>query len=176
MELSVRIKELTDENASLRTQLGAPQPVNSKIIPAKVVSVAKFMEINAGSFDRIKPGMTVVDGTTFVGKIIKVEEFRSLVILPHDGDSSIPVRTSRGTRGELVGQAGVILMDKILQKDPVFLDDLVVTSGEKEYPPNLVIGKITNVNTDDVSVYKQAKIMPNVDYDTLDYVIILTSI
>lgn len=177
MELSVKIKELALENARLREQLGAPIPATYKIIPAKVISVSKFMEISVGSMDQIKTGMVVVDGTTLIGKVSKTEGFRSGVLLPYDPQSNIPVRTSRGTRGEVIGQAGgVILMDKILQKDSVFLDDLVVTSGEGEYPPNLIIGKIIHVNTDDVSPYKQAKIMPAVNYNTETYVYVLTSI
>ncbi len=177
MELSVKIKELVIENAKLREQLGAPIPATYKIIPGKVISVSKLMEISGGSLEQIKAGMVVVDGTTYIGKVSKVEEFRSWVLLPHDPQSNIPVKTSRGTRGEVIGQAGeVILMDKILQKDQVFLDDLVVTSGEGGYPPNLIIGKIIHVNTDDVAPYKQAKIMSPVDYNTQTYVYILTSI
>lgn len=177
MELSVKVKELTIENAKLREQLGAPIPATYKIIPAQVISVSKFMEISGGSSDQIKTGMAVVDGSTYIGKITKTDGFRSWVLLPYDPQSNIPVKTSRGIRGVVIGQAGgVILMDKILQKDPVFLDDLVVTSGEGDYPPNLIIGKIIHVNTDDVSPYKQAKIMPAVEYNTETYVYILTSI
>jgi cell shape-determining protein MreC len=123
------------------------------------------MEISVGSKDKTEKGMIVVDGDVFIGKVVSVSNRRSLIMLPTDEELTIPVKTSRGAKGIVTGLAGQdIILDKVLQKDPLFLDDLVATSGEEDIPPNLLIGKISYIMTSDVAVYKQAKVTPLVDY------------
>lgn len=176
-ELTFKVKLLTEENTKLRTQLQAPLPSSFQFIPADVISVTRFMELSVGGKDKVDSGMVVVDGISLIGKITKVDNSRSNVMLPNDPQSVIPAKTSRGTSGVVVGMAGgILLLDKVLQKDQLFLDDQVVTVGSGGYPPNLIIGKIVHISSDDVSPYKQAKLLPVLDYFNLKKVFIISSL
>lgn len=176
-ELDLKVAQLTLENTKLRQQLEAPLPPSFKFLPATVVSVARYMEVWAGKKDKVKEGMAVLDGTTLIGKVISVSDDRSQVLLVSDREMTIPAKTSRGAVGVVVGQTGgLVTLEKVLQKDPLFIDDLVVTSGDRGIPPDLLIGKIAHINSDDVSPYKQAKLVPALDYSSLKIVFILTAV
>ena len=173
-ELTLKVRLLTEENAKLRNQLEAPLPANYSFVPASVLAVSSVMEIGVGKANGIKEGMIVVDGDVYVGRIQSLTNRRSSILLPTDLKSKIPVKTSRGVKGVLVGQSGKnMLLDEILQKDPLFLADFVVTSGEGNYPPNLLIGKIVHITVSDVEVYKEAVVEPLLDYKQLQTVFVI---
>lgn len=175
-ELSLKAGLLQEENNKLRKQLEAPLPSSYGFIPAQVVGVSRYMELASGAKENIAVGMSVIDGSVLIGKVISVTSDRSLVRLVSDPETVVPVRTSRGGAGVITGQAGGgISLTKILQKVPLFLDDLVVTSGEENFPPNLLIGKVGYIVADDTSPYKQAKVNAEVNYNTLTTVFVIIS-
>lgn len=158
-ELKLKEALLEEENKKLRDQLGAPLPFSYRFLPARVIGLSKYLEISSGSNEGIKEGMTVVDGTSFIGKVISVSASRSSVLLSTDSEMSIPARTSRGVKGVVTGQNGKsIILNKVLQKDALFLSDQVFSSGEGGFPPNLLIGIVSHIESDDASVYKQARV------------------
>lgn len=163
-EYLLEIKNLKEENEQLRLQLNASLPSSYRLIPAGVISKSRFLEIAAGEKDGVKEGMVVVEGKNLLGKIALVSRSRSTIMLLTDQELKVPAVSDRGTLGEVIGQFGqTVVFDKVLQKDPLFLDDSVLTSGTGGYPPDLIIGKVVNIITDDVAVYKQAKIEPLTD-------------
>lgn len=158
-ELLFTNKKLSEENTELRNQLGAPMPAEFLYVPAFIIGIGRTMELAAGKADGIASGMPVVTGVNLIGRISEVSDHRSSVMLMTNPDIGVGGRTSRGTGGTVIGQAGdTVLLSKVLQKDLLFLDDQVVTSGEGNIPPNLIIGKIVHIAVSDVDVYKQAKI------------------
>ena len=176
-EFSIKLDLLEKENTKLLYQLESQLPSTFKFIPAQVISVGSDMEVSKGANDGVKVGNTVVDGTVLIGRVSKVSSYRSRVILASSSDMRISVKTTRGTSGTIVGSSGkTIEMNEVLQKDPLFLEDKLVTSGQDGFPPNLLIGKITHITGDDVSVYKQAKIEPLVDYAKERIVFIISSL
>lgn len=176
-EMKIALEVLRQENTKLRGQLQAPLPASYQFIPAQVVGVTKLMELAAGGDSGIAEGMAVVDEATLVGKVAAVSRLRSTVMLPWDMEIAIPAKTSRGAKGTVIGQLGdKIILDKVLQKELLFLDDQVLTSGEDGFPPNLLIGKISHITTDDVSVYKTAQILPSVDYKKERFVFVIPSL
>lgn len=167
---------LKSENEQLRRQLGAPLPASYQFIPGRVIAVYDRMEINIGQKDGVKEGMTVVLETTFVGKIKTVSQNRSTVILPTDPDLFVSAKTEKGARGVVTGQKGSgIILDKVLQKDPIFLNDLVLTSGEDGVPPNLLVGKIISITNNDTNAYKQAKLLPSLDFGKEPMVFVISA-
>lgn len=176
-EIKVSLEALKEENLKLRNQLEAPLPSSYKFIPAIVAGVTKAMELSLGEGSGIKAGMTVVDEATLIGRVSKTSRFHSTVMLPWDMEINIPAKTSRGAKGTVVGQqGGKIVLDKVLQKEPLFLDDQVITSGEGGFPPNLLIGKISHITADDISVYKTAQVLPLVDYRKERLVFVISSL
>ncbi len=176
-DLSFQLKLLQDENKALRKQLDAPLPASFQYIPGEVLGISRYMEISVGENAGVKSGMTVVFGTNFIGKIVSTARFRSRAMLLNDPDMSIPAKTSRGVVGRVVGQSSqTVILDKVLQKDSLFLNDQVVTTGEENLPPNLILGKIIHISANDTDPYKQAKIEPVINLQNLKTVFVLTSI
>lgn len=159
-----KLRQISDENAALRKQLEAPLSPTLSFVPAHVVSVSRYMEIDQGREAGIALNMTVVNGDAFIGKIITVEKNRSRVMLASDPDAKIPAKTSRDTNGIVGGGSGTLALDSVLQKDPLFKDDAIITSGADGTIPRLLIGQTSHINADDSSVYKQATIIPALDY------------
>lgn len=175
-EMNLELQSLRNENIKLRMQLEAPLPSSYSYVPAKVLSVDHFMEIDVGEKEKIGKGMIVINGNILIGKVISVSSGRSLVMLLNNLESKVPAKTSRGAKGILTGGSDKnLILDKILQKDPLFLDDFVYTTGEDNYPPNLLIGKVAYITVLDVAAYKQAKVASSVDYAKEETVFVVTS-
>lgn len=176
-DLSSQIKLLRDENEALRKQLDAPLPASFQYIPAEILGVSRYMEIYVGENAGVKVGMPVVDGINLIGKIVSVSRFRSRVMLLNDPEMNIPAKTSRGVIGRSTGRSSqTIILEKVLQKDALFLNDQVVTTGEENLPPNLIIGKIVHITANDTEPYKQAKIEPVINLQNLKTVFVISSL
>lgn len=176
LNLKIRNQNLNEENEDLRRQIKAPLPVSFRIVPAKVISISRFLEI-AVDGGTVKQGMPVVYGDILLGVIHKVENQRSLVMLTTDQDLEIPAKSEKEAKGFVSGQfSHNLVFSKVLQKDSLFLNDLVLTSGEGGYPADLIIGKVTHIISDDVAVYKQARLDTVTDIDTKKNVFVITSV
>lgn len=173
LNLKIRNQSLKEENEDLRRQIQAPLSLSFKIIPAKVISLSRFLEI-AVDGGLVRQGMPVVYGDILLGIVHKVDDQRSLVMLTTDQDLEIPAKSEKGAKGIVLGQfSNSLLFDKVLQKDTLFLNDLVLTSGEGGYPADLIIGKVTHIISDDVAVYKQAKLETVTDIDSKKNVFVI---
>ncbi len=176
-ELKLKVKQLQEENLKLRVQLESPFPASFKFVPARVVAVSRFMEIDSGISSGIKKGQYAVDGETLVGIVESVSAARSTIKLVTDPDFVISAITNRGTKGLVAGQGEQnIALTKVLQKDPLFLDDQVVTTGEEFVPANLLIGKISYITQEETATYKQARIFPLLNYGQERVVFVITAL
>jgi rod shape-determining protein MreC len=71
---------------------------------------------------------------------------------------------------------GDLALDLIPQDTNLLSGDLVLTSGlGGGYPPNLIVGQIGNVRTNDVDLFQQATVQPVVDFNRLQIVLIITN-
>ncbi len=175
-ELKHGQRVLKDENDELRKQLDAPASATYPLIPAMVTGMSAQLEVAAGERDGVQQGMSVIVGQTLIGKVAAVSQFRSRVMFLTDPAISVPIRTSRGVTGVLFGRAGnQLIVDQILQKDPLFLEDQIYTTGDGGYSPNLLIGEVSFITSTDVAVYKQATITAPVDYRAVRVVFIVQS-
>ena len=176
-DLSLQIQLLQEENNSVRKQLDAPLPADFHYIPALVVGISRYMEISVGENAGVKPGMTVVDGANLIGKVVSVTLLRSRVMLLNDPDMNLPAKTSRGVVGRVTGQSSqTIIFERVLQKDSLFLNDQVVTTGEENLPPNLILGKIVHITVNDTDPYKRAKIEPVINLQNLKTVFVISTL
>lgn len=176
-ELELKNALLTEENTFLRAQLGAPLPPTFKFVPAAVIALSSNMEINIGQKDGVREGMPVVFEDYLIGLIKTAENSRSLVTILTDRQLAVPAKSNRGTRGIVTGGAsGSVHFEKILQKDALFMDDVVITSGEGGLPPNLLIGKISHITSADVAVYKSALVDGGINLSLLTTVFVINSL
>jgi rod shape-determining protein MreC len=182
-QLAVEQNQLTtclEENEHLKKLLGAPLSSDWQFKMARVVGLTEKMRIDLGVSEGIEKGMTVVSENVYLGQIVFVGERDSLVQLPTDPDSKIPVVIKKPgspgvvARGLLAGQfGGKLLLDRVLQEEDIRQGDLVVTSGEEGYLPDLVIGQIKEIKKGTAEVYQQASVSPFVDYSSLRFVFIV---
>ncbi|PIS14743.1 rod shape-determining protein MreC, partial [Candidatus Shapirobacteria bacterium CG09_land_8_20_14_0_10_39_12] len=183
-QLAVEQNQLSsclEENLEMRKLLGAPLSPKWKFLPAKVVGVSEQMRIDKGEKDGLEEGMMVVSENILVGRVVAVGRNYSLVQIPTGVDSKIPVivreasKTGIQARGILTGHSGSLLLDKVLQAEDIREGDLVTTSGEDDWLPDLLIGQIEEVLAEPAEIYKKAQVSPLIDYRKLRTVFIVIS-
>jgi len=188
---------LTLENIRLREQAIAGQQAEKLLtlqrtvpfesVPAPVIArdpsgVLHSIVLGLGSDDGVKVGHVVLSDQGLVGRISEVGTNYSKVLLVTDSSSVVSalVQGSRAT-GIVRGQFGdSLIMDWLLQTEPVKEGDVVITAGlgigeelRSLYPKGLVIGTIAQVHTAEAAAYNRAIITPAVDLRRLEHVLVV---
>ncbi len=181
--LALDQNELTsclEENKRIKRLLGASLPIKWKFMEAKVIGVSEKMKIARGKRDGLEEGVNVISEDVLVGKVVFVDEDSSLVQLVNDPSSKIPVVVKRPkmagfqARGLLFGQSGkTLLLDRVLQAEFIQKGDLVVSSGDEGWLPDLLIGQIEEVSPKSAEVYQKASVSPLVNYRGLSLVFLV---
>ena len=169
-----------EENEKMRKLLGTPLPPDWQFKMGRVIGLNEKLKIDLGRKAGVREELMVVSENVYLGRVVSVGEDYSLVQLPTDLNSKIPVvvkkpgATGIQARGLLVGQFGEnLLLDRVLQDEDVRQGDLVVTSGEEGYLPDLVIGQIKEAKKGTAEVYQQAVVTSLIDYSSLRLVFVV---
>jgi rod shape-determining protein MreC len=188
---------LTLENVRLREQAIAGQQAEKLLalqrtipfesVPAAVIArdptgVLHTIVLGLGTDDGVKVGHVVLSDQGLVGRISEVGTNYSKVLLVTDSSSVVSalVQGSRAT-GIVRGQFGdSLIMDWLLQTEPVKEGDVVITAGlgigeelRSLYPKGLVIGRIAQVQTAEAAAYNRAIVTPAVDLRRLEHVLVV---
>jgi rod shape-determining protein MreC len=144
----------------------------------------KTIVIGAGSDQGVKVDQVVLSEQGVVGRVSEAGSNYAKVLLVTDSSSSVSalVQTSRAS-GIVRGQYGdALVMEWILQSDPVKQGDVIVTAGlgignelRSLYPKGLVIGTVVDVTKAEVSAYQRAVVAPAVDLRKLENVLVITA-
>ena len=189
---------LTLENARLAeaaiaARQGAKLDAAQRALPYKTViapviardpsGVLKTIVIGAGTDQGVRVDQVVLSEQGVVGRVSQAGSNYAKVLLITDSASSVSalVQSSRAS-GIVRGQYGdTLVMEWILQSDPVKPGDVVVTAGlglgdelRSLYPKGLVIGTVVDVTKAEVSAYQRAVVAPAVDLRKLENVLIVT--
>jgi rod shape-determining protein MreC len=138
----------------------------------------KYIHINRGSDDGLRRGMPVVTQQGLVGRISQITATAALVQLISDPGTVINVRLEpERVEGVLTGSiTGDVSLEFIPQDADVESGDLVLTSGlGGNYPPNILIGQVTSVRSQDYDLFQSASVQPVVDFTKLEIVLIITN-
>jgi rod shape-determining protein MreC len=199
--LRQRNGELEAEVASLQTQvIDLQQQVTETNILSALVDFARanpeysykaaavigrdpspflhYVIINAGSNEGILPGMPVVTEKGLVGRVDAVISEAARIQLVTDAASAINVRTQvSNAEAMLVGSTtGYLSMDMIPQDANIQVGDVVLTSGlGGNYPANILVGQVISVRKLQSDLFQQAAIQPNVDYNQLQFVLVISN-
>jgi rod shape-determining protein MreC len=190
-------ERLTLENVRLREQAIAGQQAERLLVlqravpfesvPAPVIArdptgVLHSIVLGLGSEDGVKIGHVVLSDQGLVGRVSEVGTNYSKVLLVTDSSSVVSalVQGSRAT-GIVRGQFGdSLIMDWLLQTEPVKEGDVVITAGlgigeelRSLYPKGLVIGTIAQVKTAEAAAYNRAIVTPAVDLRRLEHVLVV---
>lgn len=138
----------------------------------------RYVIINRGSDDGLRRGMPVVTNQGLVGQIAAVTANAGRVELIIDPASSINVYLQQAdTEALLKGLiTGNVELNMIPQSANVQAGDLIVTSGlGGNYPPNIVVGQVTDVRKRDFDLFQTASVQPAVNFEDLQIVLVITN-
>jgi rod shape-determining protein MreC len=138
----------------------------------------RYVIINIGSNEGVLPGMPVVTDKGLVGRVAAVIAEAARVELVTDSASAVNVRLqASNTEAMLVGSiTGDLSLDMISQDALVQVGDVVLTSGlGGTYPANILVGQVVSIRKLQSELFQQAAIQPNVDFNQLQFVLIITN-
>jgi rod shape-determining protein MreC len=176
------LQEEAIENKKMRELLSFRTRYTRKTIPAHVIgrdptNWYKSLTIGKGELDGVKKDMVVVVPEGLVGKISYVSRRTATVLLILDKDNPVPalIRESRYYGVFYGSQTGVSLLKYVKSEADPQEGNTVITSGMGWiYPKGLVIGKILKVNKAEYSFYLDIKVKPEVDFDRLEHVLVIS--
>lgn len=184
---NVRLREIEHEAALLRELLNFAQ-VNpsfelrgAHVIGREVAqdpsNLQRYIMLDVGREVGIARNMPVMTERGLVGRISEVGDGWSRVLLIIDRSSSVNVLTqSTRASGLIEGRAdGSLVMRSIPQSNTVSVGDTVFTSGlGGNFPRQILIGQIVEVERKDYELYQTAIVQPTVDFDHLEAVLVVT--
>lgn len=175
---------LERENEELRASLDFKNKKSYDSLVANVIgrdpNFSNYFILNQGSRDGVEINLPVVSPEgILVGKILKVEDRLSVMLIPTDTNfqtaAAILGGTKNSTSGLVHGEKGLgIKMEFIPQEEKISRDDIVVTSGlELNMVKGLVIGRIAEVKRESRDIFGEAIVSPLAVYENLNTVMIL---
>ena len=181
-------KEATkEENERLRDYLEMKEKYQSfeleeaLIIGREGENHATFLTLNKGTRDGINIGMAVIVKDGLVGSVCDAGSSWSRVRVVNEASASAGAYVQRsGEIGVLCGDiaykdTGVCTLKYLDENADVEEGDLIFTSGEGSvYPRDIYVGKVVSVKNDGFSRSKTATVECAVDFEKLDYVIVIT--
>jgi len=184
---NVRYRELEGEAALLRDLLSFSHAnpsfdvqgahVVGRVIGRDPSNLQRYITLDVGREEGIARNTPVVTDRGLVGRISDVGDGWSRVLLIIDQSSLVNALTqSTRASGLIQGQAdGSLTLHNVLQNDTLSVGDTVFTSGlGGNFPRQILIGQITEVERKDYDLYQVAAVQATVDFDHLEVVLVIT--
>jgi len=181
--------EINQENIRLKEQLAFSQGLTYRHIPAKLIgrdpdNLYSALVINKGSRSGVARDMAVIawqgGSQALVGKVIQVRAYESLVMPLYDSSLLVASRFAASRyEGIVEGQGNPDLPMRMRfipkrARDMISQGDLVVSSGMGGvYPPDINIGRISNVSYHEYEISMEAELEPLIDFSRLEYVFVI---
>ena len=158
--------------------VGEIPTVQARVSSGGVTNFDDTIELDKGSSSGLREGMPVVAGNGLVGQVVRVGQDRSGVRLITDPAFKVGVRVSGAPGlGIVSGQGDEVILraDSFDITTPLGEGDLLVTSGaaRSSYPPDIPVGRVLQVTTDDASLQKAADVETLSNLNDLLYVTVL---
>lgn len=181
------ISEYREENERLRKLLGISEDLyNYTTVAARVVSYEpdnwfSYVTLDKGKSSGIEISDTVITADGLLGQITSVGDNWAKVSIIINSESSAGVRISRNNEiGIVEGDAALSKAYKcklayLSANASVIAGDILKTSGLGGiFPPDLMVGKITDIRKDNMGRLDYAVIEPFVDFNNLYEVLVIT--
>jgi len=153
-----------------------------RVAPAEVIAVGPAQDyawtvtIDAGSLDGVEREMTVINGQGLVGRVLKVNQTTSTVVLLVDASSAVGGRVA--TTEEIGIVAGTGRQDSLDFQllDPLaelVIGDSLVTFGSRDgrpYAPGVPIGEVVDITGTAGQLTRVATVRPFADVSQLSIV------
>lgn len=167
------------ENDALRAQLGVAETESFQLLLAQTLGFspalgAKELQLSVGSTQGVQEGQVVVSGKVALGKISRVQADRSTLRLITDPQTKVLAIAVGGAKGLLIGQfQASAKLTKVLQEEKLNISEIILTSGEGDWPKGLVVGEVIKVTKRDNELFQEAEVRPLVDYERLEQVFVI---
>jgi rod shape-determining protein MreC len=125
------------------------QSVMARVVAEENGPFAVSRIANAGAANGVRAGYTAVNENGIVGRVVRVGEYTSRILLVSDSASSIPVMGSQsGDRALLVGQGGAgAMLEEPETPDKIIEGEIWVTSGDDgQTPLGVRVGRARRTN------------------------------
>ena len=198
-KLKLQVDQLTEENSLLAqnkyelTRLrnmyqldkdySSLKKIGARVIGKDTGNFFNIFTINKGARDGIKEDMNVISDGGLVGIIYDVGENYSKVRSIIDDESSVSVSFANTSdtgiaSGDLkLIEDGVMNITEIVKEAKVSEGDMVVTSRiSNKFLPGILVGYVTEVSKDSNELTQSGKIVPVVDFQHIDEVLVITEL
>ncbi|MBQ6494523.1 MAG: rod shape-determining protein MreC [Bacilli bacterium] len=180
-ELRQEIKKLKEE-LKIEHVLSDYDYLNATVVNRNSISWYNVLSIDKGSNNGVEEGMVVINSSGVIGKTTNVSAFSCDVrlITTTDTNNKISVSIVSGDK-RLTGvinrydyKTGFFEVEGISNTDKVSVGDVVYTSGlGGVFPSGILIGKVSDITTDNYDLAKIIKVTPSAIFDDINYVTIL---
>jgi len=150
-------------------------------IPARVINNSisndriNFITINRGKIDGVEAGMAVVTNSGIVGRVELVSKHYA-TIASVLSDRRVSAMLTNGTVSTIFWEPGspeYVYMEKVPAAIKVNKGDSIITTGYATFPGNLLIGKVSEIDTIELSNEKTLKIALSTNFRNLQYVYVV---
>lgn len=183
-EMESRVFELEQQLEDTRKQntlIAQYESVQREKIIAEVISVDssklnRMIRVNRGKNHGIELQSAVVTNQGVVGFVYRLSDNFADILTIIDSKSKVDGVVSRtGSHGIIEGDLkGQAKMKYVKRRDPVVLDDVILTSGLGNiYPRGLKIGTISEIQRQSYGISQNVLISPSVNFSKLKDVLIL---
>jgi rod shape-determining protein MreC len=177
----VRLREDANQAHRLQALLGFKEQFIAKTVAAQVIGSSgseqsRSVYIDKGTNDGLRPDMAVITGDGVVGKILRVFQSTSQVLLVNDQTSGVGAILEKSRlQGVLRGTpAGEIVLEKVMSDQPVQPGDKVLTSGgDQIFPKGLPVGTVTRISPGS-ELFLNIRVKPAADLSRLEEVLVIT--
>jgi rod shape-determining protein MreC len=174
-------RELELENNRLRDLLAFQRSLPHPAIAAQIIAKdpsAWFntVIIDKGAADGLRKGLPAVTSRGIAGQVVEVSAHQSKLMLIIDRNSAVDALVQRTrARGIVKGAArDECYLDYVMHEDEMRVGDSVVSSGfDGVYPKGLLIGTVAAINFQGSDFFKEVRVSPSVDFDTLEEVLVI---
>ena len=184
---TISLASLVEENKELRQLLNFQKAREFKLVTANIVyrgqsggllAPSQTLIIDQGARQGIATDLAVIDQQgAIVGKIGQVKDNSAEVLLVTNKNCLLAAATasSSQTIGVVRGEMGLtIRLEMVAQNEPLQVGQDIVTSGlEPAVPPNLLIGRINQVNKENNALWQDAGLEPLTDANQLNFVSVI---
>jgi rod shape-determining protein MreC len=158
------------------------RPLAAEVIARPASAFEQEIVVSVGSADGVRQNAPVVTREGLVGQVTVLNEHAARVRLLTDEQSAVSAVDLRTDAGGIVrhGQAGdALVLDRVRKDAVVSVGDEIITAGWRSgqlaslYPKGIPIGRVTYVGQLDTDLYQQVQIRSDVDFSSLDSVLVL---
>lgn len=176
------LKELNDikDNLDLENTLIEYEIVNAYTINRNIGYWYDTLTIDKGSNDKIKTDMAVITKKGLIGKVIKTTPTTSSIKLLTSVSSKNQISVKINVNdvyiyGLLTNyQSGYFILEGISENAVIESGSIVTTTGlDNIYPSGIEIGKVDKIETDNFDLAKTVYIKSSVDFDNINYVMVI---